>query len=459
MALGESMQQGDLRERPLPDLFMDLSALGQSGALTLTRAGITKTIYFEAGKLIFAASTDPNDRLGEVLVRQRVIGVRDLLETQKKLKPGIRLGALLVERKLLAPEQLVEAVLAQVRGIILGAFEWTDGEFEFNPKLEISKEVIRLDLPARDIVREGIGRIDNVERILAALGRLEPAWKLTPECEERLAGWSLGEPEHRLLALLGEARKFAALADANLMPEIDLARFLWALAILGIVRPVSEDESSLDAMMDDAFGTPPPVAKQVAPAPQSTQALRKTARTAALPAAPEPPPPPRRESAPEKPPPPPKPRPPTDDVADFTADDFEFGGAEPALPDPSAPETVAKVEAPADEISRAIAEFGMRHKAVLKILHARDAAKTGSFVGFCLREVRKSHPRLYQGLEPETDGGLAIDKLLANIRGQKLQNYTGGLRDLHEVLTRRAKTWQGVEIAKQCREAAGLPEG
>ena len=124
---------------------------------------------------------------------------------------------------------------------------------------------------------------------------------------------------------------------------------------------------------------------------------------------------------------------------------------------PKAVETVAKVEAPADDISHALADFGVHHKAILKILQAKAAEKTGSFIGFCLREVRKSHPRLYQGVEPTGNGELPLDKLLANIRTQKLRNYAAGLTELHDVLSRRAKTWQGAETARACREAVGLP--
>ena len=471
MADPTDIQRGDLKSHPLPTLFMDLGAMRATGTLALSHDGYTRTIHFEEGRLIFAASTDPNDRLGEVLIRQGKLSFSDHQRAIKKLRPGVRLGAILVGEKIIPSEALVGAVLSQVRSIVLGCFTWERGEFEFTPRRSADKEVIRLDLEAREIVREGMFRIENAAAVMAGVGDLESGWRLTPECEARLEGWKLGDAENRILASLGETKSFAQLSTLRAMHDFDLARFLWCLQVLGIVQPVNDADSSLDAMMDDAFGaqnkSAAQPAKPAAPVPvetvlaaarpdggHSTQELPATHAPAEELAA--------NAAVDETPAAPAAPEFAGDDFEDdagFTADDLEFGAGtdKPAIAAPSAPETVRKTEAPADEISRALADFGVRHKKIIAILGEKSAEKTGSFVGFCLREVRKSHPRLFQGMEPDTAGELPLDKLLGNIRTQKLANYSAGFHDLHDVLTRRARTWQGMDTARLCRDLAGLP--
>src|SRR5512132_2340554 len=94
-------QTGTLQERPLATLFMELSAAGATGSLALTRVGVTKTIYFEKGRVIFAGSSSSNDRLGEVLLRRGLLRFADYFAVQEFVKPGKKLGTLLVERGLL----------------------------------------------------------------------------------------------------------------------------------------------------------------------------------------------------------------------------------------------------------------------------------------------------------------------------------------------------------------------
>jgi hypothetical protein len=516
-------QTGTLQERPLATLFMELSAAGATGSLALTRMGVTKTIYFEKGRVIFAGSSSSNDRLGEVLLRRGLLRFADFFSVQELVKPGKKLGTLLVEKGLLPAESLMSAVLEQVRSIILSVFDWEDGEFVYTPESEIPKGIIHMELPVREIVREGISRIDSFNAILKGLGEAKTRFRLSPECEQLLEDWTLGEMENRILAALGEPKTFAVLSELRQAPDIDLARFIWTLRVLGIVQPVSEAEASLDAMMDDAFsggagtgasqagasagavmmrpGGRKPLAKSAtdeafdriidSPEPetpakvsggeekevglntQPLQPLKDEAESLSPAQEVAPPPPAEQPAEPEmemEPPaePPASAAEPAGSTSaveesgvpdDFSADDLDFGldADDMEAITPSAQETAAPVEAPPDEISRALADFGIKQKKIIDLLTTKSAEKTASFVGFCLREVRKSHPRLFQGMEPDAKGLLPLDKLLANIRSQKLSNCAAGFKDFHDILTRRAKTWLGYETASAAREVAGLP--
>jgi hypothetical protein len=241
-------QRGNLASQPLPTLFMDLGAMKATGSLVICAEGVTRTIHFEAGKLIFAASTDPNDRLGEVMIRQGTLSFADYRRAVKKIKPGIRFGSILVGENIIPSRALIAAVLSQVRSIILGCFTWESGEFEFYPGPSADREVIRLDLEAREIVREGMFRIENAKSVMSGVSDLEAGCRLTADCESLLQGWKLNDKETLIVAALREPKSFIQLSALRVMHDFDLARFLWCLHVLGIVRPADEADDPLGAL-------------------------------------------------------------------------------------------------------------------------------------------------------------------------------------------------------------------
>ena len=67
-----SLVRGTIEATSLPALLRPLIRERKTGVLRLNRGTVTKTIYVSGGRLIFATSTDPDDRLGEMLLRRFV---------------------------------------------------------------------------------------------------------------------------------------------------------------------------------------------------------------------------------------------------------------------------------------------------------------------------------------------------------------------------------------------------
>src|SRR5512137_1992262 len=105
--------------------------LDNTGVLIFRNSEFTKSLYVQKGHVLFAASTDPDERLGESLLQRGKISARQYLEASKLIRPGRRLGAILVEMMALDPEDLIPAVEHQVRDILMDLFQWTRGEYEF----------------------------------------------------------------------------------------------------------------------------------------------------------------------------------------------------------------------------------------------------------------------------------------------------------------------------------------
>ena len=166
----EGVLAGRLEGVSLPDLLWALRGRRKTGVLSLRRAEIEKSIYFDDGRIVFAASSDPDDRLGEMLLRQGVISLDQLEEALANLHHGKRLGTLLVEAGSMTAGNLVGGVLAQVRSIVLDLFGWEEGTYRFDEGALPTDEVITLDMKSNEMLRSGIRQIRSFARIRRSVG-------------------------------------------------------------------------------------------------------------------------------------------------------------------------------------------------------------------------------------------------------------------------------------------------
>ena len=61
--------QGALAETTVPDLFRSIVRSSETAVLTLDAIGRSDTIYFSEGRIVSAASTDPDVGVAETLLR------------------------------------------------------------------------------------------------------------------------------------------------------------------------------------------------------------------------------------------------------------------------------------------------------------------------------------------------------------------------------------------------------
>ena len=127
-------REGSLAERDFSrPLLLSLYEEGWSGQVTLTSAGVGKTITVQTGKMVFASSSSTDDRLGEQLLRRGRISLQQFFDGSSAMSPGKRLGTVLVEQGALTPKDLVAGVVDQTRDIIYSLFLWTEGHYRWGP--------------------------------------------------------------------------------------------------------------------------------------------------------------------------------------------------------------------------------------------------------------------------------------------------------------------------------------
>jgi hypothetical protein len=244
------MHTGSLEERSLPAVLRPLIRSRRTGVLRFRRGKALKTVYISEGRLIFATSTDPDDRLGEMLLRKGVISYRGLEDSVRAIHSGKRQGTILVESGAIRSRDLVEGVSEQVQEIIYSLFGWEDGSFEFVEGPLPSREVIVLRMSTADLMIEGIRRIPGWNRIRAGVGGLEQRYALSADSAAVMSGMSLQKDELSVVAAIDGTATLEEICSALRGNDFVVCRSVWGLWAAGVLDQVPQDRDSGEALQE-----------------------------------------------------------------------------------------------------------------------------------------------------------------------------------------------------------------
>jgi len=244
--------EGSLAEHDVPQLVQHVHESRWTGALTLTHAGVGKSVHVQDGRLVFASSTSPDERLGELLLRRGKLTLRQLTEAGRDVKPGKRLGTILVERGLLSPKGLVKAVMDQTQEIIYGAFLWTEGRYRMQEE-GASSEAITLKISTPEIILEGIRRIEAWSRIDRGVGGPQARYARAERYDEALRGLVLLPEKLSILTNLDGERTVDDICGDSKLGSFEVCATLWAYRVIGVVRRVDTPAPRPEAE-DDGLG-------------------------------------------------------------------------------------------------------------------------------------------------------------------------------------------------------------
>ncbi|MCP5043545.1 MAG: DUF4388 domain-containing protein [bacterium] len=220
-----------VRAFPLADVLSMLHRANKSGFLLFGYADHEKAVYLHRGEVVFAASNQGVDRLGECLFRIGILSLEQLRDAERQWSPNARLGKILVERGVLTPRELWNGVKLQVEEIVRSLFAYTEGSVHFWEGQVQPDNVVRLSLPTRKLISQGLRRRDELLRFLAALEDPQVHLEITGSGADGLSGNA-----HRLCDQLGETPQFGAACRAAGLDPLSGARIVQMLRLAGSVK-------------------------------------------------------------------------------------------------------------------------------------------------------------------------------------------------------------------------------
>jgi len=228
--------RGDLRTTALPEMLAVIHQIRVSGEVEATAGEVAKKIFLESGYVVHASSSDLGDSLGAYLRSSGRLSEAQFDGAMEKRAEGKRrLGEVLIEQGILSPAQVNEAIREHVENIIWSLFSWEEGEVTFQLGDPDLTGVVRIQIPLRQVILQGIKRAANAKSLVQRMGGrealLEPHFRF-----EDLIELALEDGEYALLSKVDGKRTLYDLCTQGPLAAADNARLIYAFSVLGVVR-------------------------------------------------------------------------------------------------------------------------------------------------------------------------------------------------------------------------------
>jgi hypothetical protein len=229
----------DARSFPLADILHLLHSSNRSGFLYFEEGDHEKTVYLHRGEVVFAASNQSFDRLGNCLLRSGSISADEFEEATGAYRPPGHFGRVLVERGILSPRELWNGVKVQIEEIVRSLFSYDAGNVLFWEGEVRPDNVVRLSLPTRRLIAEGLRRRDELIKFLALLE--DSRVRLTPTADVQL---NLSGTERTVFDVLASTTSFVEICERAGVEPLAGARTIRHLRLHGAVDIGRSQESS-----------------------------------------------------------------------------------------------------------------------------------------------------------------------------------------------------------------------
>lgn len=228
--------KGRLNEHPLPELIRELTEARASGALRLSNVRVKGVVYFDGGEVAAALTNVRAFRLTEVLRRGEAVpaAVLDALLTEGMSDDEA--AAALAGKGVIDEAELLK-MRERLSGEVLRSFlRWTEGEWEFDPRVRLAGGAARTRVEAAPLLAEGARQLPPE---LAASRVSDDADVLTPaggtEALES-GGVQLLPAEAFILSRVTGPTTMGELVAVGGLPEAETRRAVYTLAVAGLLR-------------------------------------------------------------------------------------------------------------------------------------------------------------------------------------------------------------------------------
>ncbi len=248
-------EKGQLIDTPAIKLLLRVFELDLTGILYLKKDDILKVLYFNRGKLIWAISNSPEDKLENVLISLNMTTPEALSHPELDLNASNTAGKALVEHGIITLEELIEASRYQLKKIIDSVLTWQEGSFQF-VKDTPPERLLSLDLKITDFVVKYIIEILDLKRVWEEIGSLHIKLKVT-DSEARIRKFNLTERQSQLLrAFNGDVTLEHVLSSYDGAHRNSLLKIIFFFIMANLV-----DKPQIDYSQQDTAKTTPPVEK------------------------------------------------------------------------------------------------------------------------------------------------------------------------------------------------------
>lgn len=243
----------DVGATPMAEIIRHLWRARRSGDLLVRARKTVKMVFFDRGRIVFAASNVKKERLGEVLVALGTISGDEFhLASRLMTERKVRFGDALVAAGVMEKGAVASSVVRWVERIVLSLFDLTAGTVSFDDRLCPIPPEYRVDIGAAQILYQGARSMSDVDRVRDSLGNLDRCLSFAGSPDFPI------EPDDvDILELAKAPVTIRRLAWGTRSLDPDRLRAVYALRAAGVLRDPTETAAPASP--------PPPAAPKVDP--------------------------------------------------------------------------------------------------------------------------------------------------------------------------------------------------
>jgi tetratricopeptide (TPR) repeat protein len=239
---GQPLDSGEVKtHHELFALLHRIYSARLTGHLQLVFGRVERQLFFDAGQLVFATSSDRQDSLGEMMLRAGALTQSQFEEASDLVQTGQRFGSAITEMGVHTVDEVVTWVQRQLTQITSSVLDYPTCRYYFFGSLE--KNVvpeIAIPAPLGKLLLEAVRRANDLP--LEHLAADADLWiDLSPNPLLRFQAVELNEAERSLLAAISQPTAANDLLRKTGQPGETAARALYALLVLGTVQSVPKE--------------------------------------------------------------------------------------------------------------------------------------------------------------------------------------------------------------------------
>lgn len=247
---------GLLKDFRLVDTLIGLQRTQKTGMLTVESGNIVKRVYIKNGDMIFSASNQEEDRLGDLLLKEGKINMEQYDHSVSEMKKSKqRQGTVLVKLGYLKPQELAALVKHQVEEIILSLFTMEEGKFLFEEMPLPTEEVITLKLSAANLIYYGIKRINSLRHIKNELPSLDSVLCFSSDPLDLFQDIRLDDSGQKVISVVDGKTSMKEIIAISQLDNFEALKAIYALLNTRMI--------DIDAQCKTHFGIPEEVIEEI----------------------------------------------------------------------------------------------------------------------------------------------------------------------------------------------------
>lgn len=267
------MMKGRLKSHPLPELLSTLRARGASGVLTLEKKPVKRQICILKGFIRLAVSNVREERLGEFLVRNRILPDEVVHGAEVQAATGgPKLAEALIVSGVISSGEMQRHVRRHILEILVACFDLEDAEYRFADGLPNIVGEIMTDIPPLEALLERCRQRPSapVHQRIQSTPNLVVLMNAALEAD--LQRMKLNGAESYIVSRAGGANALGAILRDSPFEETETLGAASALAASGIVTLAagSQERTSRRTAEHSAMATTGAGAAPVNPSAQSS---------------------------------------------------------------------------------------------------------------------------------------------------------------------------------------------